>query len=222
MPGFQIAGSWNYENEELDRLTQSILIGNFTSKDERDRLLMDAVKIGIDESVRIFVASLIDPYIASSKLERIVNDFSAGITSRFTLINGIVEGKDNLKIGVKQIYQGAWNPVGGFRDVYANRIWMGITDPDTFRNPHTGDVIPIRTSWQVTTAGPSEKLIVPSDAVKWDAVNEEWVKVGSDVNATSNVVYDLTYSKWHHDIEMTQWILGDMPTKQMSLKHQAN
>ena len=204
MPGFQIAGSWNYENEELDRLTQSILIGNFTSKDERDRLLMDAVKIGIDESVRIFVASLIDPYIASSKLERVVNDFSAGITSRFTLINGIVEEKDNLKIGVKQIYQGAWNPVGGFRDVYANRIWMGITDPDTFRNPHTGDVIPIRTSWQVTTAGPSEKLTAPSDAVKWDAVNEEWVKVGSDANATSKVVYDLTYSKWHHDIEMTE------------------
>tara|TARA_Y100000780_G_scaffold227791_1_gene244159 strand:- start:2098 stop:5082 length:2985 start_codon:yes stop_codon:yes gene_type:complete len=202
MPGFQIDGYWNYEHEDLNRITQHILTGNFTSKNERDQLLRDAVEIGVNESVRIFVASLIDPYIASSKMNGIVNDFSAGVTSRFTLIDGRIEDKDNLKVGVKQIYQGAWNPVGGFRDVYANRIWMGITDPGSFRNPYTGDVIPVRTSWEVMTAGPNGKLNVPSDAVVWDTVNEEWISVGSDVNATSKVTYDLTYSKWHHGIEM--------------------
>ncbi len=202
MPGFQIAGSWNYQNEKLDKITQQILTGNFTSQEERDELLRNAVKIGVNESVRIFVASLIDPYITSSKMDGIVNDFSAGITSRFTLINSRVEDKTDLKIGVKQIYQGAWNPIGGFRDVYANRIWMAITDPALFRNPYTGDVIPIRTSWEVTTAGPTGKLSVPSDAVIWDALEEEWIKVGSDVDATSKIIYDPTYSKWHHGIEM--------------------
>ncbi len=202
MPGFQIAGSWNYENEKLDEMTQRILTGNFTSQGERDQLLRDTIKSGINESVRIFVASLIDPYIASSKMEGIVNDFSAGVTSRFTLIDGVVKDKNDLKIGVKQIYQGAWNPIGGFRDVYASRIWMGIADPGSFRNPHTGDVIPIRTPWEVTTAGPDGKLNVPSDAMIWDPVKEEWVDVGSDVNAISKVTYNLTYSKWHNGIEM--------------------
>lgn len=202
MPGFQDPSSWNYENEEIDEISQRILTGNFTGEEERDQLLRDAVKIGVNESVRIFVASLIDPYIASSKMKGVVNDFSAGITSRFTLIDGRLEDKPNLKIGVKQLYQGAWNPVGGFRDVYASRIWLGIADPGLFRNPFTGDVIPIRTSFEVTTAGPNGKLSVPSDAMIWDAVNEEWVNVGSDVDAISKVTYDLTYSKWHHGIAM--------------------
>lgn len=202
MPGFQDPSAWNYENEEIDEISQRILTGNFTTEEERDQLLRDAVKIGVNESVRIFIASLIDPYIASSKMDGLVNDFSAGITSRFTLIDGRVEDKHNLKIGVKQLYQGAWNPVSGFRDVYASRIWLGIADPGLFRNPYTGDVIPIRTSFEVTTAGPDGKLSVPSDAVIWDAVNEEWINVGSDVDAISKVTYDLRYSKWHHGIEM--------------------
>jgi peptide/nickel transport system substrate-binding protein len=202
MPGFQIPGAWNYQNEKLDDLSKRILTGNFTSEEERNQLLRDTVKTGVEESVRIFIASLIDPYIASSKMEGVVNDFSAGVTSRFTLIDARVPDKDNLKVGVKQIYQGAWNPVGGFRDVYASRIWMGITDPGAFRNPYTGDVIPVRTSFDVTTAGPTGKLDVPSDAILWDPVNEKWIDAGSGKTAISKVTYDLTYSKWHNGIPM--------------------
>lgn len=202
MPGFQIQGAWQYKNDKLDEITQRILTGNFTSQKERDQLLNDAVKMGVNESVRIFVAGLIDPYIASSKMDGIVNDFSAGVTSRFTLIDSRIADKHDLKVGVKQIYQGAWNPIGGFRDVYANRIWMGITDPGAFRNPYTGDTIPVRTSWEVITAGPEGKLSVPSDTTVWDPVKEEWAKVGSNTNATSKVTYDLTYSKWHNGAMM--------------------
>lgn len=201
MPGFQIEGFWNYENDRLDELTQRILTGNFSSKEERNELLREAVKMGMNESVRIFIASLVDPYIASSKMNGIVNDFSAGITSRFTLTDGRMDDRNNLKVGVKQIYQGAWNPIGGFRDVYANRIWMGIVDPGTFRNPYTGDVIPVRTSFHVETKGPDGTLDVPSDAILWDPVNEEWVNV-SNATAISKITYDLTYSKWHNGVMM--------------------
>ncbi|MEM2760950.1 MAG: hypothetical protein QXW73_09215, partial [Nitrososphaerales archaeon] len=190
------------QNEKLDELTKRILTGNFTSEEERNQLLRDTVKTGVEESVRIFIAALIDPYIASSKMDGIVNDFSAGVTSRFTLIDARIADKNNLKVGVKQIYQGAWNPIGGFRDVYANRIWMGIADPGTFRNPYTGDVTPIRTTWQVVTAGPNGELDVPPDAIIWDAVNEKWSNVGSNVNAISKVTYDVTYSKWHNGVMM--------------------
>ncbi|MGH9910505.1 MAG: ABC transporter substrate-binding protein, partial [Nitrososphaerales archaeon] len=202
MPGWQIPEFWNYENNTLDEITQGILTGNFSSQEERNQLLDVAVEMGVNESVRIFVAGLVDPYIASSKMEGVVNDFSAGITSRFTLIDGRIADKEALKIGVKQIYQGAWNPIGGLRDVYASRIWMNIADPGIFRNPYTGDAIPVRTSWDVTTAGPTSKLDVPSDAIVWDPVKEEWINVGSNTNATSKVTYNLTYSKWHNGVMM--------------------
>jgi len=202
MPGFQTPGNWNYENSTIDNITQRIFTGNFTSKEARDQLLRNAVEIGVKESVRIFIAGTIDPYITLKDVSGVVNDFGAGITNRFTLIDSRAEHANSLRIGVKQIYQGAWNPVGGLRDVYATKIWGALSDPGTFRNPYTGEVIPIRTPFKVETAGPNGKLDVPKDAIRWDPYSHQWLKVGEGVNATSKVTYDLTYSNWHHGIKM--------------------
>ncbi|MEM2855721.1 MAG: ABC transporter substrate-binding protein [Candidatus Nitrosocaldaceae archaeon] len=201
MPGFKQEDYWNYENAQLDELTIKIFNGDYKSKGERDRLLNNAVKLGVSESVRIFIASTLDPYIASDKISGIITDFGAGITSRFTLINA-KSNDGELKIGMKQIYQGSWNPVAGFKDWYSTRVWLAITDPSIFRNPHTGDVLPIRADWKVETEGPDGKLRVPDDAFIWDAANDRWINVGSNVNATSKVTYNLSYSKWHHNAMM--------------------
>lgn len=195
MPGFQNEGFWNYQNQTLDDLTIKIFNGNYTSKDERDQLLREAVELGVKESVRIFIASTLDPYVFNKDMEGVVADFGAGITSRFTLINARSDDNE-LKIGMKQIYQGSWNPVGGLRDWYSTRVWLGVADPAIFRHPHTGDILPVRATWQVETAGPNGKLDVPDDAFIWNATNEEWVNV-KDADATSKVTYDLKYSKWH-------------------------
>lgn len=198
MPGSLVDGYWNYENPELDELSERIFVGNFTDKDERDKLLNDAVRIGVNESVRIFVVSLVDPYIVSKDVKGVVNDFSAGLTSRFTLIDARTDDSRNLKVGVKQIYQDAWNPIEGFSSVYSSRLFTAISDPGTFRHPYTGDVIPVRTPYEVETAGPSGKLDVPQDAILWDPVSEEWVNVGEGVKATSKVTFDLINGNWHH------------------------
>ena len=57
MPGNQNPLFWNYKNDTLDTLTQKIILGNFTSETERNDLLRNAVKIGIQESVRVFAAN---------------------------------------------------------------------------------------------------------------------------------------------------------------------
>ncbi len=199
MPGFKNTEYWNYENKELDDLTEKIFTGNYRSKDERDTLLKRAVTLGVNESVRIFIANTLNPYIVRSDLKGIVLDFNAGITSRFTLINA---HKDSIKVGMKQIYQGAWNPVSGFIDWYSTRISNAIIDPATFRNPHTGDVIPVRATWKVETAGPDGSIAVPSNAIVWDAYSEQWKEVGSNVKAKSKVTFDLKYSRWHNGMMM--------------------
>jgi peptide/nickel transport system substrate-binding protein len=201
MPGFRTPEYWNYENKELDELTTKIFNGNYTSKSERDGLMRKSVELGVRESVRIFIAASIDPYLTNKDVEGMITDFGAGITGRFSLVNARVTDSDSLKIGMKQIYQGAWNPVSGLRDWYATRIWSGVTDPASFRNPHTGEVIPVRSTWTVDTA-PEGKLNVPSDAILWDALDEKWISVGEGVKATSKVTFDLTYSKWHHGKNM--------------------
>ena len=69
------------------KITQKVYTGDFQSSDERSHLIQEAVVEGINESVRIFLASKIDQYVANENIEGIVNDFGAGVPSRFTPIN---------------------------------------------------------------------------------------------------------------------------------------
>ena len=201
MPGFNDPSYWNYKNEYIDNITQKIYTGDFQSEDQRADLIQDAIAEGVDQSVRIFLASKIDQYVANEKMEGMVNDLGAGIPSRFTPINARSEDKE-LVIGVKQIYQGAWNPVMGLGDTYSRQIWGIISDPITFKHPFTGKTFPVRADWDVKTAGPNGKLNVPDDVVMWDPVEQRWEKVSPGTQATSKVRFDFKFSNWHNGQKM--------------------
>lgn len=205
MPGQQNPAFWNYENDTIDKIAQRIQFLNFTSEKERNSLVRNATDLGVQEAVRIFIAQLVDPYVASSGLTGLVNDFGAGISSKFSLINARTQDPSNiLDIGVKQIYQGAWNGVGGCSDQYCRDISSALSDFGTFRDPYTGEVIPMRTPWtNITTKGPLEKLVVPNDSMNWDPISEQWTGPGKNNTAFTVVKYDNLYSSWHNGIPMT-------------------
>jgi peptide/nickel transport system substrate-binding protein len=204
MPGSQNPSYWNYQNATLDEVTEKIAFFNFTSEEERNHLVGDAVKMGIQESVRLFVAQKTDPFIASANIQGLVNDFGAGITSKYSLLNARSgDGNASVDIGVKQIHQGSWNSIAGLQDIYGRSIYLMISDPDTFRDPYTGDVIPFRSQWtEITTKGPLGKLPVPSDAIRWNQTLQQWTPVSEGLNATSKVTFTPLYSKWHNGIQM--------------------
>jgi len=201
MPGFNNPSFWNYKNEYLDNVTQKIYKGNFESEEQRANLIKDAISEGIDQSVRIFLASKIDQYVTNEKIEGIVNDLGAGVPSRFTPINSRSDSKE-LVIGVKQIYQGAWNPVMGLSDTYSRQIWDIISDPITFKHPFTGKTFPIRADWKVETAGPNGKMNLPDDAKIWDPVEHKWKEVPYGTQATSKVRFNFKFSDWHNGQKM--------------------
>jgi len=201
MPGFNDPSYWNYENDRLDTLTQEIYSGGFESSEKRSELIQEAVVEGVNESVRIFLASKIDQYVANEKVEGIVNDFGAGVPSRFTPINA-KSNSNEFVIGVKQIYQGAWNPVMGLTDSYSRHIWGIISDPGTFKHPFTGETFPVRAKWQVETAGPDEKLNIPQEAKMWNPSLQKWENVAPDTLATSKVTFDFEFSNWHNGQKM--------------------
>lgn len=201
MPGFNDPSYWNYKNEYLDTITQKIYTGDFQSEEQRAELIQDAIAEGIDQSVRIFLASKIDQYVANEKMDGIVNDLGAGVPSRFTPINSRSDEKE-LVIGVKQIYQGAWNPVMGLGDLYSRQIWGVISDPITFKHPFTGKTFPVRADWKVETAGPDGKLNLPNDAIMWDPIEQQWKKVKPGTQAISKVRFDFKFSNWHNGQKM--------------------
>ena len=201
MPGNNDPTYWNYKNDYIDTLTQKIYIGDFTSAQERISLIEEATKEGVNESVRIFLASKTDQFIANENVDGVINALGAGITTRFTPINANSD-TNSLVIGVKQIYQGAWNPIAGFSDTYSNQVWLNLYDPGVFSHPFTGKIIPIRTGWEVENFGNDKKISVPEDAIIWDIDNQNWKKVGSDQYAISKITFDLILGDWHHNQKM--------------------
>ena len=201
MPGNNNLTYWNYKNDYLDSITKKIYVSDFASAKERTSLIKQATKEGVSESVRIFLASKTDQYVVNEGVDGIINALGAGVPTRFTTINAKTDN-DSLVIGVKQIYQGAWNTVSGFSDVYSNQIWLNLYDPGVFSHPFTGKMIPIRTNWQVENFGNDKKITVPEDAISWDIDTQRWKKVGSNQEATSKVTYDLILGNWHHEQKM--------------------
>ena len=205
MPGSLNPSYWNYQNSSLDEISQKIAFFNFTSEEERNQLVGDAVKMGIQESVRIFVAQKTDPFVASANVQGLVNDFGAGITSKYSLLNARSAGNGNisLDIGVKQIHQGSWNTITGVQDLYSASIHSLIADAATFRHPYTGEVVSFRSPWrEINTEGPIGKIDVPSDVIKWNQTLQQWVQAGEGSTAISKVTFTPLYSNWHHGIPM--------------------
>lgn len=201
MPGFNDPAYWNYKNDKLDTLTQKIYTGDFETEEQRAELIQEAVVEGVNESVRIFLASKIDQYVANEKISGVVNDFGAGVPSRFTPIN--TKGDhDELVIGVKQIYQGAWNPIMGLTDSYSRHIWGIVSDPAAFKHPFTGETFPVRATWEVKTEGPNEKISIPQEAKIWNPALQKWENVDEDAQATSRVTFDFKFSNWHNGEKM--------------------
>ena len=201
MPGFNDPSYWNYKNEKLDKLTQEIYKGDFETSEKRTELIQEAVKEGINESVRIFLASKVDQYVVNQNVEGVINDLGAGVPSRFTPIN-VKTNDEKLTIGVKQIYQGAWNPIMGLTDTYSRHIWGIISDPITFKHPFTGETFPVRAQWEVETSGLDEKIQVPIESKIWNPSQQEWSNVPKNTLATSKVTFDFELSNWHNGESM--------------------
>ncbi|MFN8592660.1 MAG: ABC transporter substrate-binding protein [Thermomicrobiales bacterium] len=196
MPGWLETGFWQYENEDLDAIGQRLYRGEFKSKDERDDIYRQMTAMGLDESVRLWIATALQTFPARNELENLTIDIVGGPKSALSLREASVDGSEEIRVGNLWIWtdRTTWNPVGGFGDVYSGDIYKNLVDAPIVNHPFSGLPIPFRASFETDTAGPDGTLAVPQDAVMWDAKGDVWTAVGEGVTAVSKVTYD--YSKY--------------------------
>jgi len=208
MPGWQEVGFWQYRNEKLDELGQRLFRGEFKDREERDELYREIVRLSLEESVRIWLAAVINTFPSREEVNGVTEDMIAGPKSLWTLRETYIPGKESLTVGNLWVWteRTTWNPVGGFGDVYSVDIWRNIYDPLLATHPFRGLPIPFRARFEVETAGPEGKLKVPRDAFRWDAGAKKFLPVPPGTEATSRVVFDLSKyfnSTWHHGRPIT-------------------
>ena len=137
MPGWREAGFWQYENEELDEIGQRIFTGEFTTLEERNQLYQRATRIAVEESVRLWVATVQNSFAANSGLTGVTQDLVAGPKAPWTLREAEVPGQSELTVGHLWVWteRTTWNPVGGFGDVYSTDIWRNLVRPAHLEPP---------------------------------------------------------------------------------------
>lgn len=208
MPGWQEPGYWQYENSTIDDLAQRYNSGDFTSLEDRASIMRRTLEMAFQESVRLFLVDQLEPYPYNAKFEPFAYELAVATQTPFsfyTLRNPADPSGmgGSFKIAQKLMYQGAYNPIGGFSDVYSVNIWNIISDPGLWPDPHTGIYMPIRAPFVVKSEGTTAPFTVPADAETWDTVNHKWATVGSGVQAVSNVTFNFKMSNWHYGIPMT-------------------
>ncbi|MQG20477.1 MAG: hypothetical protein FI725_00540 [SAR202 cluster bacterium] len=208
MPGWQEVGFWQYENAEIDAMGKKLFTGEFASLEERNKIYKDMTDLATSSSIRIWIANVMNNFAAEKQLNGVTLDLVSGPKALWTIREAFIPDQDTITIGNLWVWtdRTTWNPIGGFGDVYSSDIWAALHDPPITNHPATGIPMPLRAEYEVVTAGPSAKLDVPVDGMKWDVVTNKWRFIGDDIKATSKVTYDYSkyfQSKWHHDVPIT-------------------
>ncbi len=208
MPGWREEGYWQYENDELDALGQTLYRGEFDSLEERNEIYRTMTRAGLDESVRIWLATVDNSFPAVATLQGMTRDLVAGPRNPWALREAFVPGSDDVRVGHQWVWteRTTYNPIGGLGDVYAVDLWRNLTDPPIWNDPFTGIPQPFRADYEVETAGPEGTLEVPADAVSWDVETKTWTPVEPGTSAVSKVIFDYsgyTDSVWHHGQPIT-------------------
>ena len=205
MPGWQETGFWQYENEQLNDLGKRLFRGEFESEAERTEIYRDITSLGLDESVRLWLATVTNSFPARAEVEGISRDLVAGLRAPWTLREAYIPGSAELTVGHLWVWteRTTWNPIGGIGDVYSSDIWRYVHDSPIWNHPFTGIPEAYRVDFDVETAGATGKLPVPADALIWDASTDRWVTVSRGTRASSRVVFDYDQyfrSTWHHGV----------------------
>lgn len=200
-------GWWNYENNETKKLDDRLSSGNYSSRKEWEDIVSEYAKLSLDDSPGMWIANSQTSFAARKEVRGLINDTYIGLRSYANARNAYVPGKGTLSIGEDYTYEPdqSWNPVV-VSDISYMDILNTMHDPVVWSDVKTLEYKPYRWGYVIETRGPSGKMNVPEDAFVWDNETDRWVQVGSGVNATTKVTYDLSKylgTKWHDGSTIT-------------------
>jgi peptide/nickel transport system substrate-binding protein len=193
MPGGGKAGAWQYQNKDLDDLSQDCVNGRVKNTAEYYDKLLKATDLGLKEAVRVFVAATTS-YTCANK-ERFNSRMLWGTgdgVNNLSLYSADVksgsDGKKTLKMtefsSKGSLFMSSWDPIGpnGFGDTYSGAIIKNVSDAEAIADPITGINAPLTASWSGIKTGAIDfskipatgSIPVPLHAVLWNAKDKKW------------------------------------------------
>ncbi|MCG2894457.1 MAG: ABC transporter substrate-binding protein [Sulfolobales archaeon] len=191
-------GSFNTTNYQLPSLTKELSIAdqialrlantNYTNFTQRTELLQQLVEIGFNTSIRVYLGMGLLPYVAIPNMTGLINNYIQGPLNTMSYLT-MSDGQPVLKIGVRHLSQGAWNPVAGFQDSYTVELAAATVYPWVWSYNGNGYPSPDGAiTWKVVADSPVANVSVPPDAITFNASKGEFQYVGQGSFAKSAVI----------------------------------
>lgn len=196
------SGEYTVSPTLLD-ISETLAFGLYTSVEERQALMGQAIELALVENYRIFIDNRQSLFVHNNRMSNVILDLFGGFTSYVSLRAANVPadpitGLRTSRILNLQMFEDGWSPWiqgGWLYDAVQRRV---MTDPGLWVHPHTGLAYGVRTQFTVETAGPTGTLAIPSDAIVYDTTTNSWPQVSTGTTATSKVTLDMTLGDWHH------------------------
>ncbi len=219
MPGGADPNNWNYENKEIDDITQNTINGQFIDEKEYWDMNLRALELGIKDSVRIWVCTQLQYYAANK--DRFLSRMAYGVgdgLNHWSVKTADVKPDKNKQKTLRfteysargALFMSAWDPIGteGFTDVYSRVLMEPMRDGGSFESPYSAEDTPWRVNWdlkKVMTKVAKDKdgnivgqIDVPENAIIYDSGAKKWKTVGKGVKAFSTGTYSFKFSKYHN------------------------
>src|SRR5215216_1305882 len=181
---------------EFDEAALALESNQFNSLDERRQLFDTALRLSMEDSVRIF---LVDETSFSPRVKTlsVASDLAGG--AQGSLIWGQTihfEGKEGgtARIAQPGILVDPWNPLAGSNWIYDSMPQRGTSDNGVVADPYTGlawpqrleraevvakEGLPMTKTLDWVDLSTQPEVQVPADAwLDWDAANQKFITVG--------------------------------------------
>ncbi|NLK62359.1 MAG: ABC transporter substrate-binding protein [Fusobacteria bacterium] len=224
MPGWGENSWWNYTNDNITVLAKDLLTGNILTIEEYWDKLLSITKLGLEDSVRIFISYQNDYYITNKNRikERLPYGLGDGLNEW-----SIQHAKtDNKTLNILQrsasggLFMSPWDPIGanGFADSFSMNVILPVFDREITQTPF-GLPLEKRAKLIKTESKPYRdkdgnlkgEIDVDEDAHNYDVYSHSYKNVGKGVKAVTKSTYEIKFGKWHHnrDITINDYIYAD-------------
>jgi peptide/nickel transport system substrate-binding protein len=214
--------NWTYTIPEIDKYATWLDSGNYTSEEQFWDYYIKVMDLGVNDSVRVFIAATFDIYAYSPDVGGVITSPKASPWNTYTFLNLQYAKGTEVTFSNRYVYASGWiwNPIGGFADFYSRPvynaiIWPGVTTRIT--DGLTGWSPGHHITWQLVR-GPVK---VPGDAIFYNTTAHKWMTFAeahrTNVTVKNEVIYNMKYMPkfvFHDgskmsmaDILATYWII---------------
>lgn len=219
---------------DFDKVAERLEQSDFGSVAERQRLMAQAMDLGLKDSVRVWLVTRLSIWPKRANVA-MVSDLAGGFAGSFLWPFTLrFEGRTGgtVRFAMPSMLTQPWNPVDGSNWIYDTTLYRATQDYAFLPDPFTGLVHPQRVEraevtvkrglpvsktlpWVTLNTAPS--ISVPGDAlISWDAKAQRFLTVrekhpqGLTANAKTVVRFErdlLTKAQWHDGNRLT---MGDI------------